>query len=433
MLPASVLWMPAWHAHEMLFGFALAVVAGNQLGPATGKRVWLLFALWLLSRITFLVFPGAVTAMVVNAAFAAGLAIQVAPRLARSAKKWRNRALPAILVALCVAAAASHVRTAVLLFAALMLFMGGRLLAPAVAGQLQRQGRTLGPRVQPRIEAGLLVAMIPAFVWPAACVAAGLLAGVRMLRWRLWALRGRPDLLCLAAGYGWLALVLLILAPDLSMLGYLGGPRVGALAYDVVHAHIGRAALVMQHLRDWGLLRGPLLATFHGSDVTVEPGRQARGYYDRLFAGAEAMTTNSEFLRGELIAISAASPARFLPEPTPVPIRARPMPAMIVRTSAKSTLMRPGVVIRSVMPATPFMSTSSARRKVSVIGASGSPTSSPGHAARAIGKRIARVRQEASLSICATIGRGSGRVMSIDAFARPLGGRRRCRGGCRSG
>ena len=36
-------------------------------------------------------------------------------------------------------------------------------------------------------------------------------------------------------GYSWLALVLLWLAPDLAMLGYLGGNRAGAIAYDVAH------------------------------------------------------------------------------------------------------------------------------------------------------------------------------------------------------
>jgi hypothetical protein len=45
------------------------------------------------------------------------------------------------------------------------------------------------------------------------------------------------------AGYGWLLLVVLILAPDLSMLGYLGGPRVGALSYDLVHTYAGPVAL----------------------------------------------------------------------------------------------------------------------------------------------------------------------------------------------
>ena len=33
----------------------------------------------------------------------------------------------------------------------------------------------------------------------------------------------------------WLMFALLILAPDLSMLGYLAGPRVGAVIYNLVH------------------------------------------------------------------------------------------------------------------------------------------------------------------------------------------------------
>ena len=45
------------------------------------------------------------------------------------------------------------------------------------------------------------------------------------------------------AGYGWLLLGLLFLAPDLSMLGYLGGSRTGALTYDLVHTYVGPLAL----------------------------------------------------------------------------------------------------------------------------------------------------------------------------------------------
>jgi hypothetical protein len=37
--------------------------------------------------------------------------------------------------------------------------------------------------------------------------------------------------------HGWLLFVVLVLAPDLSMLGYLGGPALGALTYDVVHTY----------------------------------------------------------------------------------------------------------------------------------------------------------------------------------------------------
>jgi hypothetical protein len=36
---------------------------------------------------------------------------------------------------------------------------------------------------------------------------------------------------------GWLLLILLFLAPDLSMAGYLAGPRMGAMTYNVIHAY----------------------------------------------------------------------------------------------------------------------------------------------------------------------------------------------------
>jgi hypothetical protein len=45
------------------------------------------------------------------------------------------------------------------------------------------------------------------------------------------------------ASYGWVLLLLLILAPDLSMLGYIGGPVVGAVSYDVVHTYALPVAL----------------------------------------------------------------------------------------------------------------------------------------------------------------------------------------------
>jgi hypothetical protein len=40
------------------------------------------------------------------------------------------------------------------------------------------------------------------------------------------------------AGYGWVLLVVLALAPDVSMFGYLAGARVGAAAYDAVHTYV---------------------------------------------------------------------------------------------------------------------------------------------------------------------------------------------------
>jgi hypothetical protein len=39
------------------------------------------------------------------------------------------------------------------------------------------------------------------------------------------------------AGFSWPLLALLFLAPDLSMLAYLGGPRAGAIGYNFAHTH----------------------------------------------------------------------------------------------------------------------------------------------------------------------------------------------------
>src|SRR5262245_4344353 len=38
-------------------------------------------------------------------------------------------------------------------------------------------------------------------------------------------------------GFSWPAFALLFLAPDLSMLGYFAGPRVGAAIYNLVHTY----------------------------------------------------------------------------------------------------------------------------------------------------------------------------------------------------
>ena len=40
------------------------------------------------------------------------------------------------------------------------------------------------------------------------------------------------------AGYAWWALVALVLAPDLSMLGFLAGPVAGTMAYNTMHTYL---------------------------------------------------------------------------------------------------------------------------------------------------------------------------------------------------
>ena len=110
-------------------------------------------------------------------------------------------------------------RESVQLFALLMLFMGGRMLAPAVAGEFYRQDKVLEARVQPNIEAALIVTIAGAFLCaPIALsvsgvllILSGLLAGIRLFRWQLWHCMARPDLICLGVGYGWLAFGLILL------------------------------------------------------------------------------------------------------------------------------------------------------------------------------------------------------------------------------
>jgi hypothetical protein len=45
--------------------------------------------------------------------------------------------------------------------------------------------------------------------------------------------------------FGWLPLLVLFLAPDLTFVGYAAGPRVGAAVYNAAHTYVGPLALVI--------------------------------------------------------------------------------------------------------------------------------------------------------------------------------------------
>ncbi len=231
---------PAGHAHELLFGFAAAVVAGYLINKAAWPYLAALVGAWLVARGAGLAAPGGAVAVLAGAAFFGLAAYATIPPYVRTAKKWRNRALGVILLALFGAGAAyafaalgsgPHGRPAALAVGVdavttLMLFMGGRIIAPAVGGYLERRGIAQEARVQPAVEGALLVAMgvaVAAGLIPgaeplrvAALTVAGVLAAVRLARWRLWRCGGRPDLIAMGVGYGWLAAGLLLQAGALS-------------------------------------------------------------------------------------------------------------------------------------------------------------------------------------------------------------------------
>mmetsp|Transcript_15518 Transcript_15518/g.24120 ORF Transcript_15518/g.24120 Transcript_15518/m.24120 type:complete len:225 (-) Transcript_15518:581-1255(-) len=68
------------------------------------------------------------------------------------------------------------------------------------------------------------------------------------------------------------------------------------------------------------------------------------------------------------MAALAASSALVLPVPVPIPIRAVPALCITLRTSAKSTLTRPGLTIISLIPTTPCLKISSATANERSIG-----------------------------------------------------------------
>ncbi len=220
------------HAHEMLFGYALAVVAGYILGPQPRRLIRILLGVWLAARIAYLMAPASLPAAGLNILFAAILMWRVVPRFTRSAKKWRNKAVAPLIIGLGSIIGLFHMTPhlpwpwpqhsllfeAVLLLSGLMFFMGGRMIAPAIAGHLLKKGRDLEARVQPRIEGAviilgalaLIIALIPTG-WARQLVGLLLLlsAGLtiaRIYRWQIWHVLDRPDLLALSLGYLWLAI-----------------------------------------------------------------------------------------------------------------------------------------------------------------------------------------------------------------------------------
>lgn len=222
------------HAQEMLAGFALALVAGYTLGSITLARGLFLLGIWFSARFLTLTGLSPLLASLCSLLFGIMLALEVLPRY-RAARRWRNLAqlpllgaialLPgawALLREMPIAVAELNIlaeTAGILLLTLLMLFMAGRLIAPAAAGDFYDRGTNLKNRVQPNLEGALLILIpiaISLFLLTAekiagvVLVSAGGVALTRLLRWRLWLCKGRIDLYGLGVGYAWLALGLMV-------------------------------------------------------------------------------------------------------------------------------------------------------------------------------------------------------------------------------
>lgn len=101
-------------------------------------------------------------------------------------------------------------------------------------------------------------------------------------------------------------------------------------AAEIVHAHSGQNGRRLLPLYAAGLLRAPLVVTFHGHDVHGHLRGRAAGYYRGLFAQAAALVVCSDFMRERLLALGAPTAKLILIpngiDPAPIPYGPRALP-----------------------------------------------------------------------------------------------------------
>lgn len=215
-----------WHGHEMLFGFALAVLAGFLSTRPAPVATWTLLATWLAARVAAAAGTGPL-ALIAGLSFPVAVLVITAPPLFAGAKRAQNRILPALITALLIVdgiwwagavwlgpALQQHALLAALdLFALLLLIVGGRALPAAVGGYLERRGiaRRDAARSEYELPLAILVGAAALFdllasdrVAGALCLGAALLALRRVIAWQLHYTLREPRLWTLALGYLWL-------------------------------------------------------------------------------------------------------------------------------------------------------------------------------------------------------------------------------------
>ncbi len=240
-----------WHAHEMLFGFASAVLAGflltavpNWTGrlPVSGWPLGGLFALWCAGRIALLASDmlGVAVAAAVDALFLPALLV-ICTREVVAGRKWKDLKVLGGLLALSLANALYHVaaidgehsymaiRLAVSAYVVLVMIVGGRILPSFTRNWLNKVGRTDLPVPYNRFDmTAILVGTAALGVWavrpdhPATAfvgLAAAALHCIRLHRWRGWTTAREPILVILHIAYLFVPLGLFSIA--LSALGYL--------------------------------------------------------------------------------------------------------------------------------------------------------------------------------------------------------------------
>lgn len=273
-----------WHAHEMLFGYLAAVIAGfvltavpNWTGrlPLSGMPLLVLVGLWLSGRAACLLSPDPWLAMAVDLVFPAALSFAIWREVV-AGKNWKNAPVAVMISLFGCANAADHLanaglldhdlgqRLALAVSASLIALIGGRIVPSFTRNWLAKKGATTLPAPFGKLDTAALAStaasMIGWVAFPrnaavgAVMFATGALLAIRLYRWRGLATLREPILVVLHVGYGWLALSLSLLGfailvpdafPQTAALHALTAGAVGTMTLAVMTraslGHTGRA------------------------------------------------------------------------------------------------------------------------------------------------------------------------------------------------
>lgn len=268
----------AWHSHEMIFGFAAAVIAGflltavrNWTGQSTptGALLGGLVTLWLLARALMLTGPANVAALI-DVLFLPVLGVAVAIPIWAS-RNSRNYKVLVVLGVLTLANAGYHLAssgslplgyarvsmTAALdVISILIAIIGGRVV-PAFIGNAVEGASPRHVRSVEIVSVGVLVVILVAGIlepwvsvaqnaWSFVFFVAAVGQGVRLLLWQPFKARGNALLWMLPVAYAWLPISLALRALELQSMVPSGAAihafTIGAIA-SLMMAMMMRSAL----------------------------------------------------------------------------------------------------------------------------------------------------------------------------------------------
>jgi uncharacterized protein involved in response to NO len=281
-LPFAYLQGPLWHAHEMVFGFTLAVLVGflltagrNWTGQPTLSGAWLgaLAVLWVAGRVLVLT-PWGWAAAVVNTAFPLCAALALAIPFYK-ARNRRNYFFVALLLLMALAQWAVHVAALgvlrlpgwagiglgldVMLF--VLCVMGGRVIPMFTNNGVPGAGATREPWVE-KLSLGLVLSLMVAdllqvsgFLLEWLLTLATLAHLARWCLWHPWKTWRTPMVWVLHVAYAWIPLHLALRA-----LGAWGWVSSSAATHALTAGAIGTMVIGMVTRTALGHTGRPLVA-----------------------------------------------------------------------------------------------------------------------------------------------------------------------------